>query len=189
MGDIARLEARGPQLHIGAGVVIDCRFLDRVELARRFPDRSELRLILAIGETEVALDFPGSAAEGEALLVELARYTRAAPVTSEEDYGELLATVRAIAAGRYQPPPVVSIEGDPVSVEDGLISTGILSYLVDAVVEAGRRGMGVELAGGKVVPAAILLLAVAAARAPELEPLERRLADYRETRRQRPAPS
>lgn len=186
---IAQPRASGPLLYIGAGVVIDCRFLDRIELARRFADRSELRLVLAVNDTEIGLDFPGSATEAEALMVDLARHTRAAPITSEEGYRELVETARAVATGRYRSPPLISIDGEVVTVDRGLVSTGVVSYLIDAVLEAAKRGDRVELVSGREVPAAVLLLAIAAAAPPDLAPIEQRLADYRETRRPRPEPS
>jgi hypothetical protein len=186
---LAPLAARGPLLHVGAQVIVDVRFLDRVELARRFPDRSELRLILAIGATEVGIDYPATAEEAEALIVELARFTRAAPIVSDEDYHLALAQATDIATGRYRAAAVVSIRGEPVIVDRGLVSAGVVSYLADKVAEAANRGLDVELAGGARVPAAVLLLAIAAASPPDLGPLERRLTEYREAQRRRPAPS
>lgn len=183
---IARPLASGPLLSLGAGVVVDCRFLDRVELAGRFADASPLRLLLSIGDVEVGVDFPGSAGEAEELMVRLAPYTRAAPIRSDEQYQEDAALLHAVITGAYEQPPVLAIDGELVTVDSGLLSTGMVGYVVDEVESAAARGLCVELIGGNLVPAAILLLAVAAAEPPSIEQLEERLAEYRELCR-RPA--
>lgn len=185
---VARLEARGPLLSLGAGVVVDCCYLDRVELAGRFADASPLRLLLSLGDTEVGVDCPGPAGEAESLIVEVARFTRAAPIHSEEQYDQEAALLRAVANGTYQQPPVLTIDGERVTVESGLLSTGVVGYVVDEIESAATRGQCVELIGGNQIPAAILLLAVAAASPPSRELLEQRLTEYRERYRSRSAP-
>jgi hypothetical protein len=178
---IARPIARGPLLSLGAGVVVDCRFLDCVELSGRAGDASPLRLLLSLNDVEVGVDFPGSPAEAESLMVRLARFTRAAPIRSDEQYDEDAALLHAVVTGSYEPPPVLAIDGDVVVVEEGLLSTGMVGYVVDEVEAAAGRGLSVELISGNQVPAAILLLAIAAARPPRVENLEQRLNEYRQS--------
>lgn len=186
---LARPLARGPLLSLGAGVVVDCRFLDRIELAGRFADASPMRLLMSIGEVEVGVEYPGTSSEAEALIVELARYTRAAPIRSEEQYDEDAALLHAVLTGSYEQPPVLVIDGEIVSADSGLVSTGMVGYVIEEVESAAARGLSVELITGDHVPAAILLLAIAAAEPPAIENLEQRLIEYREVCRRPAAPS
>jgi len=178
---VARPMASGPLLSLGNGVVVDCRFLDRVELAGRPADAAPLRLLLSVGEMEVGVEYPGSPRDAEALIVNLAGYTRAAPIRSDEQYEQDAALLHAVVTGAYEQPPVLAIEGDVVCVEGGLLSTGMVGYVIDEVEEAAARGSDVELISGTKVPAAILLLAIAAASPPSLKHLEGRLNEYRQT--------
>ena len=186
---IARPVARGPLLSLGAGVVVDCRFLDRVELAGRFADASPLRLLLSLNDVEVGVDFPGRPGEAEELMVGLARHTRAAPIRTDEQYEEDSALLHAVMTGTYEQPPVLAIDGELVTVDAGLLSTGMVGYIIEEVTDAATRGLCVELISGNQVPAAILLLAIAAAEPPSVQRLEQRLAEYRERCRRPAAPS
>lgn len=173
--------ARGPLLSLGAGVVVDCRFLDRVELAGRPADPTPLRLMLSLNGTEVGVEYPGSPGQAESLIVRLARFTRAAPIRSDEQFDEDAALLHAVITGSYEPPPVLAIDGDVVFCEDGLLSTGMVGYVIEEVEEAARRGHVVELISGNHIPAAILLLAIAASKPPDVATLEERLAEYRQS--------
>ena len=185
MGGPTKVVARGPIAYIGGGVAIDCRFIDRVELATRFTDRSGIRLLLALESTEIAIEFAGSDAEAEDLIVGLAPYTRAAPLTNDVDYSECEDLRDSIYEGTYATPPIVLIGGEAVDVADGLVSVGMIAWPLDDVLEASVRGGHVELADGSAVAAAYLTLAIAAAQPPSIAALDQRLREFRELRRDR----
>lgn len=186
MGGRFRMMANGPLLWLGSRIALDCRFIDRIELAERFTDPgNQPRLLLAIEETEVAIEFQGTQKEAQELIVGIAPYTRAAPLVSDEDYADAEELRDAIMEGHYEPAPVLAVDGTVVLVEDGIVSTGLVGYVADDVTGAAQRGDSVELAMGGEIPAAIFQLAVAAAKPPSVASIESRLTEYRERRRTR----
>ena len=185
MGTDRLVALRGPILRIGKRVTIDCRFVDRVELASRFTDPAGLRLLVFLEETELSLEFPGTRGQAEDLIVAVAPYTRAAPLTTDGDFEEAQALCNSIREGDYVMPPIVSINGDELIVEGGLISASDLEWIVDDVLKADGAGETVELADKSEVPAALFALAIAASEPPNLKRLEARLAEFHERRRVR----
>ncbi len=210
MSDQAALVLSGPTLYVGSHIAIDCRFLDRVELANRFTDLNGFRVILALGDVEVSFPYPGSRTVSSAadkgdinnassnimeedqlsaqeLIVAIAPLTMAAPISTEKDYHRLLEERGALLAGNYLPPPILYIDGQEVSYDraDATVKVGRVHYRMDTLMAAAKAGDAVELMGGLVVPAALFSLVLAVSLPPDRAVLERRLREYEESQRPR----
>jgi len=186
----SRVSARGPSLWLGDSVEIDCRQLDRVELTEQFPDHRELRLVLAVGEVEATLPLGLDHAAAERLIVELAPYTRAAPLRGEQSYHDAVDLRDALLADDDVLPPALRLFGDPAITEQSHVYIGVTGFLTDDVETAAKAGDDLELIGGQRLPAALVLLAIEAARPePAVATLSDRIRDYEETARPRSMPS
>ncbi len=208
MSDQAALVLSEPTLYIGSRIAIDCRFLDRVELANRFTDLNGFRVILALGDVEVSFLHPetrtasSAATDGEMdasanakerplsaqeLIVAIAPLTTAAPISTERDYHRLLGERDALLAGNYLPPPILYIDGEEVSYDrsDATVNVGRVHYRMDILMAAAKAGDAVELMGGLIVPAALFSLVLAVSMPPNLAVLEQRLREYEESQRPR----
>ncbi|MEE9385016.1 MAG: hypothetical protein V3V08_16550 [Nannocystaceae bacterium] len=144
-------------------------------------------LLLALGSLEVALHVADGPDAAKNVADQLAPYSRSAPITRPEVYEDAKRRLRAQLSGR---PDVAKREAngalvvgsDIVTVSEGHLMIGKVTFRIDEVREYALRGANLPLPGGRLLQAAMGLLVVAAeARAKEgedLETLTSRIAAY-----------
>lgn len=144
-------------------------------------------LLLALGNLEVALHVADGPDAAKRIADQLAPYTREAPITRPEVYEDAKRRLQQQVEGRSERARReiergLQVGNDLVSVSEGRLNVGSVSFRVEEVREYALRGANLPLPGGRLLQAAMGLLVVAAderAREGEdLEALSQRIAEY-----------
>lgn len=145
-------------------------------------------LLLALGSLEVALHVADGAGAAKRIADRLSQYTRSAPITRPEVYQDARRRMQAQAAGNHDvanaDTEALRVGDELVSVEDGFLNVGSVSFRVPEVREYALRGANLPLPGGRLLQAAMGLLVVAAAErarnGEDLHALSKRISAYEE---------